>query len=279
MIRRSEGYFKGHDGIELFFQAWTPDKTRGTLVVTHGLGEHSESYIRLAEALAQVGWEIFAWDMRGHGRSEGKRGTIKKFDDFSKDLRQFISHVQKLRPKIPMVLLGHSLGGLTTLRTLIENEDMGLKAVVLSSPLLGIAVEVPKIKKIAAQYLQKYLPDLTMYNEISNFDLTSDKAVIAEYERDSLRHDRISSNLFLEMNAAMERTKNQGSKIWLPVLIQQAGADRVVSRIGTEQFFQTIGSANKKLIVYEDFMHEVYNEVRRQEALRDLATWLEPFLD
>ncbi len=269
----------GHDGVELFFQTWSPDRARGTLVVTHGLGEHSECYKRLAEGLSTTDWEVFAWDLRGHGRSEGKRGTVRKFEDFSKDHRNFIDHVKGLRPKLPMVVLGHSMGGLVTLRTLMENEDMGLKAVVLSSPLLGIAVEVPKIKKIAATYLQKYLPDLTLFNEIAYSSLTTDKAVIAEYQHDSLRHDRISSGLFLEMNSAMDRTSHQGSKIWLPTLLQQAGADRIVSRAASERFFQSIGSANKKIFIYEDFMHEIYNETRRAEAFGDLTTWLDPFLE
>ncbi len=279
MIKRSEGYFKGFNDFELFYQTWTPVKVRGTLVVTHGLGEHSESYIRLAEGLAGTDWEVFAWDLRGHGRSEGKRGVIKKFDDFAKDLSVFVEYVQHIRPRKPLVVCGHSMGGLVATRMVEQSEDKGIKAMALSSPLMGIAMKVPKVKMIAAQYLNKYLPDMTLYNEIAYTDLTRDKDVIAEYRRDSLRHDRISSGLFVEMNEAMEKARSQAASIWIPTLIQQAGDDRIVSRPVTEQFFEKIGSVNKRIIIYDDYKHEIFNEVGRKKVFQDLIEWLDPFLE
>lgn len=279
MVKRSEGYFKGHNDFELFYQVWTPSKVRGTLVVTHGLGEHSESYARLAEGLAGTDWEMFAWDLRGHGRSEGKRGVIKNFDDYSKDLSVFVDHIQHIRPRKPLVVLGHSMGGLVTTRMVEQSDDKGIKAMALSSPLLGIAVQVPKVKMIAAQYLKKYLPDMTLYNEINYSDLTKDKDVIEEYKRDSLRHDRISSGLYIDMLETMEKAKNKAASIWLPTLVQQAGDDRIVSRTSTEQFFEKIGSVNKRIIIYEEYKHEIFNETGRKKVFQDLAEWLEPFLD
>jgi alpha-beta hydrolase superfamily lysophospholipase len=279
VIKRSEGYFKGHDDFELFYQTWTPQRVRGTLVVTHGLGEHSECYVRLAEGLAGTEWEIFAWDLRGHGRSEGKRGVIREFDDFSRDLSVFVDHVQHVRPRKPLVVLGHSMGGLITIRMLETTADKGIKAMALSSPQLGIAVKVSKIKEVAAHYLNKYLPDLTLYNEIAYGDLTKDKEVQAEYARDSLRHDRISSGLYVQMLGAMEKARGQASAIWLPTLLQQAGDDTIVNRPMAEQFFEKLGSVNKRIIVYEDYKHEIFNELGRKKVFQDLAEWLEPFLD
>jgi len=279
MIKRSEGYFKGHNDFELFYQSWTPPKVRGTLVVTHGLGEHSEAYVRLAGGIAGTDWEMFAWDLRGHGRSEGKRGVITHFEDYAKDLAVFVDHVMHIRPKRPLVVLGHSMGGLVTTRMVQQSDDKGIKALVLSSPQLGIAVKVSKIKTIAAHYLNKYLPDLTLYNEIQYGDLTRDKDVVSEYQRDSLRHDRISSRLYIEMLEAMEKAKAKSPSIWLPTLVQQAGDDKVVSREATEQFFNKIGSVNKRIIVYEDFKHEIYNDVGRKRVFQDLVEWLDPFLE
>ena len=78
-VQRFEGHFKGSESNELFYQTWTPEKVRGLFVITHGLAEHSECYHPLAKMLSDDGWLVYAWDLRGHGRSEGKRGYIKNF--------------------------------------------------------------------------------------------------------------------------------------------------------------------------------------------------------
>jgi len=277
-MKRSEGEFKGLDRIELFYQVWTFAQVRGVIVVTHGLGEHSESYTRLAEGLSKTDWELWAFDLRGHGKSDGKRGTVGKFSDYTADLHKFIQLVKEARPGVPVVLLGHSMGGLVTTNTIIEYPALEFTALVLSSPLFAVAVEVPKIKKLGAQFLNKYVPDLTLYNEIVYRQLTSDKEVINEYYKDTLRHDRISSGLYVQMLGAMEKAMAHAAQITCPLLLQQAGADTVVSCKASEKFFKNVGSEEKKLQIYEDLKHEIYNEVYRQQVFADLIDWLNPFL-
>src|SRR5690606_35552325 len=130
MAKRSEGFFKGYDDIELFYQTWASDNPAGTLVITHGIGEHSESYIRLADGLKHTPWEVYAWDLRGHGRSEGKRGVVKSFSEYYRDLHCFLELVKEKNADRPTVLLGHSLGGLINIRGIQELENLTLKAAV-----------------------------------------------------------------------------------------------------------------------------------------------------
>ena len=146
MSQRFEGQFEGFDQTELFFQTWTPEKIRGVLLLTHGLAEHSECYHNLARTLSDDGWLVYAWDMRGHGRSEGKRGYVANISNFVDDLGNFHKLVAAKHPNENLVFFGHSLGGLVTMRFL-ETRKVDYAALALSSPCVGLSIPVPKFKE------------------------------------------------------------------------------------------------------------------------------------
>ena len=148
---------------------WETPNPIGTIVVTHGLAEHSDCYHRFAEKLNSHNWNVVAWDMRGHGRSEGKRGFVKHFDLYVEDLHALMNMVRKDLHKNsgPIVMFAHSMGGLVNLKSLILYGDEGAKAICLSSPELGIAMPVPPIKEKFAKLVGEYLPKITFHNEIS----------------------------------------------------------------------------------------------------------------
>ncbi|HEX4924685.1 MAG TPA: alpha/beta hydrolase [Bdellovibrionales bacterium] len=273
-MKRTEGYFRGHKDFELFYQSWLPSKPVGTLVVTHGLGEHSECYDRLAKGLSESQWGIYAWDLRGHGRSEGNRGVIESFADYTNDLAHFITHLKTLPVKPPIILLGHSMGGLVNLRALLQHGTLDVSALALSSPLMGLTLRVPELKKKAAQVLAKYMPTFTLYNEVAFNDLTRDRDVIAEYERDQLRHDRSSALLYLQVLENTEFVLKNAHTIHLPALLQQAGEDRVVDREASRKLFDNLGSKDKEWLLYEGFKHEIFNETQRNRVYQDLRKWL-----
>jgi alpha-beta hydrolase superfamily lysophospholipase len=280
MTKREEGYFKGHDHIDLYFQSWRYEKSRGTLVVTHGLGEHSECYNPLAEGLLPGDWDIVAWDLRGHGRSEGRRGLVESFEDYCLDLVKFINVLkkeQKLGDR-PFVFFGHSMGGLITLRTLVEKGLMGAQAVALSAPLLGIAVEVPALKLKAANLIFKVFPSLTMGNELKYEDLSRDSKVIYGYDHDPLRNDKISLALYFGILESMDLINASAEKINFPLLMQLAGQDRVVSTPAAESFFDRVTSTEKKKIIYHEAFHEIFNDLDRTIAFQDLKEFLSGFL-
>lgn len=275
MVKRTEGYFDGYDGSELFHQSWKPDVVRATLVVTHGIGEHSESYNLFAEGMAKFNFETIAWDLRGHGRSSGNRGTVGRFLDYSKDLDQFMAYLVKTkRLPSPYFLIGHSMGGLVTCLKVIETGEGGARGVVLSSPLFGIGVPVPQIKEQAARWVSQLLPGLTLHNEINYEDLTHDRSVTREYARDVLRHDQISAGLFVEISSTIDFVKKNLDRFRAPVFVQQAGDERIVNRAATETCFESFGSSDKTLKIYEDFRHEIYNELGRETVYGDLSNWL-----
>lgn len=280
MIERREGHFKGHDKSELFYQWWSDPniaKKRGTLVITHGISEHSECYAKTAERLTQFGWSVCVWDLRGHGRSEGKRGYVRDFDDFARDLDTLLKYLnENKRFDGPFALIGHSLGGLITLRHVLTADSYSPKpfAIALSSPALGVALQVPVVKDLGARLLNRVLPSLTLYNEIRYEDLTRDPEHLKTYQTDALRHDKISPALYLGMLDTMAFVKAQGPRLKLPILIQAAGQERIVSLDAIKEFYSTIETENKKLIVYEESYHEIFNDLDREKVFEDLNSFL-----
>ena len=120
------------------------EKPKGCIIITHGLGEHSECYQRLVEGLASLNMNIHGWDLRGHGRSEGKRGVIYDFLNFCEDLKIFLKYIQDQHPISPIFLLGHSMGGLICNRTLLSlDQPLKIDGLILSSPLCALAIHVP----------------------------------------------------------------------------------------------------------------------------------------
>lgn len=281
MYRRQEGHLRGFQNIDLFFQIWENPNARGTVIITHGQGEHSECYQRLVDAFKNGGWSFWAWDMRGHGQSEGKRGYAADFDNYVRDYQIFLDHAlndARIKGK-PTVLLSHSMGGTVQLKTLIEKPGLPVTAQVCSAPLLGVAVPVPAIKDVAATVANSVYPQITMWNEIRNDMLTRDPEVIREFEQDVLRHDRISPGVYLGFKRDFEWLAAKAHEITLPTLFQLPEKDPVVSTEAGKAFFEKISSAKKELRIYGDgARHEMYNDVHRQQVFADLKAWLDPFL-
>lgn len=279
-MRRSEGHFRGSQQTELFYQTWWSDRSRGTLVLTHGLAEHSECYQTFVQRLASPDWDVFAHDLRGHGRSEGKRGLVRSFDDYVLDLLAFLKAIAH-DDKKPLVLLGHSMGGLIVLRTIMEHA-LPIKAAVLSSPLLGIAMKVPALKEWGSKWLAKNWPSLTMYNEIHFDQLIRDHEMVKDYEKDPPRHEKISATLYRGMIDSIDYVNRHADqlpdKLKRPLLFQLAGNDRIVSTSASAAFFEKLNVPDKTLHVYPDSYHEIYNDLDYGVVMEDLRRFLSRWL-
>ncbi len=276
MIERLEGTFFGYKDVELFYQVWRKGESRGTIVVTHGLAEHSENYHRFATAFAEDGWTVIGWDLRGHGKSEGKRGYVEDFADYCHDLDalvKFLKSQMQTRGK-PLFLFGHSMGGLITIKTVINHAPGGVTALCLSSPALGVSLEVPKLKVKAAHILADWLPKVTLYNEIDYSLLHRDQELLKEYRNDPLRHEKISPRLFLGMTSSFTEAFDHAGEIHQPVLMQLAGVDKIVSTPEAERFFDLLGSKKKEILVYAESYHEIFNDLGREEVIGDLKDFL-----
>lgn len=278
MQKRSEGFFNGYQDTRLFFQIWhPPEKPNGILLITHGQGEHSDCYHRLVTALAPMGILIVGWDLRGHGRSQGQRGYVGDFSEYSRDfeaLCQQVLHKLQVLHDVPTVYFAHSMGTLVQLKGLAHLENGTECTQILSSPFLGLALEVPKHKQLAAEVLGKWLPRLTLSNEIDFEDLSRDLDVIEEFRRDTLRHQRISTGAYLGALETAEQILNQ-PLIWAgKVLFLLSDSDPVVSSPIIRKFADQMITADVQVEVFEKRKHELVNDLGREEVFQKVLTFL-----
>ncbi len=280
MYKRSETFFTGHDGTRLFLQKWITNGAKGTILITHGQGEHSESYLRFTEGLGSEGWNFNGWDLRGHGKSEGLRGFAKDFDDYVLDFKIFVELCSGF-PEVagkPLVLLGHSMGGLIQTCALSEKTFPQVTAQILSSPLFGVAVAVPEWKDKGASFIHSLLPKVTLGNEIANDALTRDVEVMREYEQDTYRHGRISAGVYLGFKREFQKVLSHAGHIQIPTLLHISDNDPVVSSESALKFFDNLASPNKMLKIFEGGRHELYNDVVRFDTYAAVAEFLKPFV-
>lgn len=282
MYTRSESFFNGYDGTKLFMQRWTTPNAKGTILITHGQGEHSECYQRLVDALDGEGWNFVAWDLRGHGKSEGIRGYAKDFDEYVLDYKEFLElclGIHEIHNK-PMVALAHSMGGLIQTCALSEKKVLQdlITGQVLSSPLFGVAVEVPQWKDRGADLVKTFVPKLTLGNEIKNSMLTRDLEVIREYEQDTYRHHRISAGVYLGFKHEFARILSRASEVYIPTLLHISDSDPVVSSPSALKFFDALSSSNKTIKIFEGATHELYNDTVRQDVFKVVIHFLKQFI-
>lgn len=271
------GTFTNKDGLEIFHQRWMVDDPRGAVLIVHGLGEHSGRYGHLLETMSGAGVCFFALDHQGHGKSGGKRGHVNDFADYAADLKQYLDQiVKKEAPGLPLICLGHSMGGLiAALFALTHPQD--ITALVLSAPAFVPAVKVPAIQAAAARIISRILPRLTQSNKLCADDLSHDPATVTAYQADPLVHDRVSTAWFVSFQATAAKCLERAGELTLPLLVVHGTADKMVSAEGSRMFFDKAGSSAKTLKLFGGLYHETMNELPkdRQMVLDVISGWIQ----
>lgn len=276
---RKEFLFESPRGHRLHGVLVDTDVPQGLLCITHGQGEYTGSYHRLIKALEPLNLRILLWDMYGHGKSQGKRGTVPDFEVFVEDQATFLQLAKQYQPSHgPIFTLGHSLGALVLTKCLLLNRNISADAVVLSAPFFGMGLKVPLIKDLAALTMGKFFPSVTMGNEIPDTSLTRDPEVLEEYSKDLFRHHRISPTVYLGALAGHRFVQNRAAEFHHSYLIQIPEIDPVVSSEENIRFFNNSGSENKTLKVYPGRRHEIYNDLERDQVFQDLLDFFSAFL-
>jgi len=269
-----EGWFEARRGCSLFHQRWTRPGSDLPLVIVHGGGEHSGRYAETAQRLAQEGYAVYAFDLPGHGRSPGQRGHIQRFEDYLESVRTFIDQVVGGRHPQKPVLIGHSLGGLITTFYAVKHPET-IQCAVLSSPIWGLNVRVPLWKRALGRLLSPLWSSLTMERpRIEGDVLSHDPQVAAQYAGDPLVHSRASVRLYTELLGRFRALPRALPQLQVPLLVLQAGEDRVASPEAVKRLFPAVGSAHKRLIVYEGLYHELFNETEKERVFQDLLGWI-----
>jgi alpha-beta hydrolase superfamily lysophospholipase len=274
MARRDEGFFSSKDGTRLFWRSVACDGDASALVaVVHGYGDHSGRYLHTLDALASRGLATLAFDYRGHGKADGKRADVLRWDDYLDDMTVFWSRVREAAGGRPAFVLGHSHGALIATHWAAHRPE-GLKGLVLTSPYYKLAFEPPALKLFFAKLIKGLLPGLEIGNELKPEQLSRDPSWQQATASDPLYLHVTTPRWFFEHTAAQDRLAGLGASITTPLLMLHGTADPIASLAAARAFFDTVASADKTWKEYVDFRHELLNEIGKEQVVEDISQWI-----
>ncbi len=274
-MQHTEGTFIAADGLTIYRQAWLPDSDpKAVVLLFHGLGEHSGRYAHVGATLSSAGYAVHAVDHRGHGRSDGKRSYVKTYDEFQRDLAQFRVLVEQEHPGLPVVVLGHSMGGNLAVGHVLDHQP-GVRALALSAPALkaGESLSPSKIKLV--MLVGRIAPGLRA-EALSADAISRDPAVVAAYRSDPLVYTgKISAGLGAALIGAMQRFPARYAELRLPILLQHGTADQLADVSGTHELEAGAVNAQVTAHYYDGLYHEIFNEPEQETVLADTVSWLD----
>lgn len=252
------------------------------MIFHHGFGEHSGRYTNLIRYFAKSDINFYSFDMRGNGRSEGKRGHSDSFDQYVRDLSDFVKEVLKREQKDRFFLLGHALGGAVALRYSQEgiNQD-SILGLILSSPALKVRMDFKKrLKKITAGFLSRVTPATIVENALDLRYLSHDPEVIEAYQQDPLVHEKVSLQMRSELLEIGPKLIKNANVLRCPVLILHGQEDGLVDVNGSTELYKHLIYRNKRIRLYPGLYHELMNEFpeHREGVFQDIQSFLETIL-
>lgn len=251
--------FTASDGENLAVQDWPLDgPARATVLIVHGLGEHVGRYDALADRLNSWGYAVRGYDQYGHGESGGPRGGLTSDLRLLGDLADIVDATRARMPAgQPLVLLGHSMGGMVA-ASFVARGVRPVEALVLSSPALDAGLSA--VQKFLVATLPRLAPDLRVGNGLDADYLSHDAAVVAAYRADPLCHDRISARLARFIAEGGPATVAQAGQWQVPTLLMWAGEDRLVNPAGSAAFAAAAPRAVVQSHCFGPLYHELFNE-------------------
>ena len=273
--KHKTGTFKGKSDTELFFQEWTVPSPKVILVVVHGLGEHSGRYDNLLDAVSGNKISVYACDNRGFGRSAGKKGCVSSFMDYINDQKIFIDMIKSANPKTPVLMLGHSLGGVIAFKYALEY-GLSVSGVILSSPAFVFTGKVAGWKKAMAKLLSALKPDFSLSTGSDFTGISHDPEYIESCKNDPLLHNMVSARFYTEFTKTSFECMSRAFEFNLPVLIFHGNADPIIDYKGSETVFERISSHDKEIHIFDGLYHKTMNETpeERQKVFAVIVSWV-----
>ncbi|MEM8505017.1 MAG: lysophospholipase [Cyanobacteria bacterium P01_D01_bin.1] len=316
-----QGTFLGAHDLQLFYQSWYPSSVqdglrqratdnninqsnidqsnvgqrdidqndtksvstiKGVLAIVHGLGEHSGRYCQIVQGLTTAGYAVFGFDNQGHGKSEGQRGHINRWQDYRDNTQAFLSLIRQQEPAAPLFLMGHSLGGLIVLDYVLRNAEsegfksLGVRGIIVSAPPFEPTTGTASRRRmVLARLLSGLLPRLTLSMNLSQGGLSRDPAVTSSASEDPLTHSSVTLRWGSETLATLDWVKNHIDQLSLPLLLTHGEADPIISPSGSKEIFEQVNGADKTLKIYPGSYHEPHNDLDADTVVSDLLRWIE----
>jgi len=269
----NEGTFKGSTGLNVVFRSWRPAGTaRGVVVIVPGFNSHSGYYGWVAEQLTARGLAVYAVDLRGRGKSDGERFFVQQFADYVSDVAGCVAQARSHEPGVAVYMLGHSAGGVVACLYTLDHQAE-LAGLICES----FAFKVPAPDFVLAVF--KGLAHLAPHAHVlrlKNEDFSRDPAVVQTMNDDPLiAHETQPTQTLAEMVRADERLEKSFPQMTLPVLILHGTRDKATAPKGSQAFFDTVGSKDKTLKLYDGAYHDLLNDTDRQRVMGDITGWLD----
>lgn len=258
------------DGTKQLRRRWAVEQPRAAILLVHGIGEHSGRYQHVGAFFAQRGHDVAAFDNRGFGESGGDRGHIDRFEIFLDDIEERLAERRTLG--VPVVLFGHSLGGLMATRYLVDRRPQPDLA-VLSSP--ALAAEVPRWQRVAAPVFGRVRPTMFFPSEIDGDGLSRDVEVQRAYSEDPLLVAGATAGLGNETFRAMRQAVEGLDRLRVPTYVLHGDADPVVPPAASAPLADLPGVTRR---LWPGLLHECLNEPEQNEVMAEIDAWLQEHL-
>lgn len=277
-MNHEEGTLATDDGLALFWQSWRPPgEAEGVLVFVHGLAEHCGRYLNPVRHFVARGWACLGFDTRGHGRSPGPRVHVASFDEFLADVGEARRLARIRHPDRPLVLVGHSQGGLLTLLYALQHDEL-VDGVIVSSPFLGFHPDTKpaNIVSRAARVLSKLTPRVMIDTRLDLDGLSRDPEVVEAYRSDPLVSSKVSIGWANAVSDAQRAAIDEASRLAVPALVMQAGADRIVDPEATRDWVAAAPGGLVEYVEWDGYHHELFNEplLERRRVFDRMEEWL-----
>jgi alpha-beta hydrolase superfamily lysophospholipase len=252
---------------------------RARLAFVHGFGEHGGRYVRTLRWFAARGFDAHVLDLRGHGRSGGRRTFVRRWGEYTDDVEAYVAHVeaQRSEPRTPLFLVGHSMGGLVMARTLQDRRDRlpPLAGAALMSPFLKVKMPLPAWKTTAGRILSRWLPWFRIPADVDVAVLSRDPEVGRAYLADALIEKGATARWYTELVQAHLDVFALAARLDLPLLFMHGEDDGLVDVEGTKRLHAECASRDKELRLWPGARHELFNETNKDEVCGHLLAWLE----
>jgi alpha-beta hydrolase superfamily lysophospholipase len=268
--------FTASDGDNVAVQDWPLPEgllLRGVIVLVHGLGEHAGRYDHLARRLNEWGFAVRGYDQYGHGESGGVRGALPATSRLLDDLADIVDSTRaRMDDETPLILLGHSMGGLVA-GCFVAQKRRPLEGLIMSSPALDPGLN--SLQRMLLAVLPRVAPNFTVGNGVDPELISHDPAVVAAYKADPRVHDRISGRLARFIADAGPWVVSRASHWKVPTLLMYAGADHLVNPKGSHAFAAGVPNDVVTVRCFDDLFHEIFNEVDAEPVFEQLRQWLD----
>jgi len=272
----SEEKIEGASGLNIFVRSWRPEgKARAVLAIVHGFNSHSGHYLWVAEQFVASGLAVYAVDLRGRGKSDGERFNIENVKEYTSDVETLVTLAKSREPGLPVFLLGHSAGGVISTVYTLDNQAE-LAGLICES--FAFQVPAPDFALAVIKGLSHIAPHAHVL-QLKNEDFSRDPSVVQAMNDDPLiAHEVQPAETVAAMVRANERLKREFPLITLPVLILHGTLDKATKPSGSQLFYDTVGSADKTLKLYEGHFHDLLNDIDKELVVADIKVWIEAHL-